>query len=157
MALERSDSHDSHDSHDRYKRRENTKMARFVLTALGGSSIELYDFFLYSTAAVLIFPVLFFPSGIPAYVALIASFSTFAFGFIARPIGAIVFSNLGDRAGRKTALVVVLILMGIATTIIGLLPTYAEIGVLAPIALVLCRFAHGLAIGGHWGAVVLLL
>ena len=149
--------YDSHDSHDRYKRRENTKMARFVLTALGGSSIEWYDFFLYSTAAVLIFPVLFFPSGIPAYVALIASFSTFAFGFIARPIGAIVFSNLGVRAGRKTALVVVLILMGIATTIIGLLPTYAEIGVLAPIALVLCRFAQGLAIGGHWGAVVLLL
>ena len=142
---------------ERHDKHENTKMARFVLTALGGSSIEWCDFFLYSTAAVLIFPVLFFPSGIPSYVALIASFSTFAFGFIARPIGTIVFSNLGDRAGRKTALVVVLTLMGVATTTIGLLPTYAEIGVFAPIALVLCRFAQGLAIGGHWGAVVLLL
>ena len=97
MALER---HDSHDSHDSYKRRENTKMARFVLTALGGSSIEWYDFFLYSTAAVLIFPVLFFPSGIPSYVALIASFSTFAFGFLARPIGAIV-SVIEQGAKRR--------------------------------------------------------
>lgn len=142
---------------ERRERHENTEMASFVVIALGGSSIEWYNFFLYAIAAVLVFPVLFFPPGVPPYIGLIASFSTFAIGFLARPIGSIVFGNLGDRAGRKAALVVALTLMGFATTIIGLLPTYAEIGVLAPIALVLCRFAQGLAIGGHWGGAVLLL
>ena len=135
----------------------NTGMVRFAATALGGSSIEWYDFFLYATAAVFVFPALFFPADVPDYVALIASLSTFAVGFVARPIGAVLFGHLGDRAGRRAAFVIVLSLMGFATTAIGLLPTYAEVGVAAPLALVFCRFAQGLAIGGHWGGVVLLL
>jgi MFS family permease len=142
---------------ENYEKPEKKGMARFVVIALGGSSIEWYNFFLYATASVVVFPALFFPPDIPAYVALIASFSTFAVGFVARPIGAIVFGNFGDRVGRKAAFVVVLSLTGFATTIIGLLPTYAEIGVIAPLALVLCRFAQGLAIGGYWGGAVLLL
>ena len=93
----------------------------------------------------------------PRYVALIASFSTFAVGFLARPIGGVVFGHFGDRVGRKIALVVALSIMGVATTVIGLLPTYAEIGVVAPLGLIFCRFAQGLAIGGQWGGAMLLV
>ncbi|MBB6093489.1 metabolite-proton symporter [Povalibacter uvarum] len=130
---------------------------RIALTALAGTSIEWYDFFLYGTAAALIFPTVFFPSDMPPLVALIASFSTFAVGFIARPIGGIVFGHFGDRAGRKKALVTALFLMGIATTLIGCLPTYAIVGPAAPLMLVALRFAQGLAIGGQWGGAVLLV
>ncbi len=132
-------------------------MRRLASTALGGTSIEWYDFFLYGTAAALVFPALFFPEDMPRYVALIASFSTFAVGFLARPIGGIVFGHFGDRVGRKAALVVALSIMGVATTLIGLLPTYAEIGAIAPLALIFCRFAQGLAIGGQWGGAMLLV
>ena len=132
-------------------------MRRLAATALGGTSIEWYDFFLYGTAAALVFPTLFFPEDMPSYVALIASFSTFAVGFLARPVGGIVFGHFGDRAGRKAALVVAMSLMGLATTLIGLLPTYSEIGVAAPLALIVCRFAQGLAIGGQWGGAMLLV
>src|ERR1700737_2737579 len=132
-------------------------MARLACTGLVGTSVEWYDFFLYGTAAALGFPVVFFPKTLPPAVALIASFSTFAVGFVARPIGAVVFGHFGDRAGRKTALVAALILMGIATTLIGLLPPYRVVGILAPVLLIVLRFAQGLAIGGQWGGAVLLI
>ena len=103
-------------------------MRKLAATALGGTSIEWYDFFLYGTAAALVFPVLFFPEDLPAYVALIASFSTFAVGFLARPVGGILFGHFGDRVGRKSALVAAMTLMGVATTVIGLLPSFAQIG-----------------------------
>ena len=132
-------------------------MRRVALAALAGTSIEWYDFFIYGTAAALVFPAVFFPADVPPYVALIASFSTFAVGFLARPVGGIVFGHFGDRVGRKTTLVTALMLMGIATLLIGLLPSYAVAGPLAPIALVVLRFAQGLAIGGQWGGAMLLV
>jgi MFS family permease len=132
-------------------------MARLACTGLAGTSVEWYDFFLYGTAAALVFPTVFFPKDLPPAVALIASFSTFAVGFVARPVGAVIFGHFGDRAGRKTALVAALILMGIASTLIGLLPPYGTVGVLAPVLLIVLRFAQGLAIGGQWGGAVLLI
>jgi metabolite-proton symporter len=132
-------------------------MRRVALTALAGTSIEWYDFFLYGTAAALVFPTLFFPSDMPVLVGLLASFSTFAVGFVARPVGGILFGHFGDRLGRKKALVVALLLMGASTTLIGCLPTYATIGAAAPVILVLLRFAQGLAIGGQWGGAMLLV
>jgi MFS family permease len=132
-------------------------MARLACTGLAGTSVEWYDFFLYGTAAALVFPTVFFPKTLPPTVALIASFSTFAVGFVARPIGALVFGHFGDRAGRKTALVAALMLMGAATTLIGLLPSYRVAGILAPVLLIVLRFAQGLAIGGQWGGAVLLI
>lgn len=132
-------------------------MRRVATAALAGTSIEWYDFFIYGTAAALVFPAVFFPADIPPYVALIASFSTFAVGFVARPLGGIVFGHFGDRVGRKTTLVTALMLMGIATLLIGLLPGYATLGPAAPIALILLRFAQGLAIGGQWGGAMLLV
>lgn len=131
-------------------------MRKVALTALAGASIEWYDFFLYGTAAALVFPALFFPDSSPT-MALILSFGTFAFGFIARPLGGILFGHFGDRIGRKRTLVVALVLMGVASTAIGLLPTYATIGIAAPVLLSLLRFAQGLAIGGQWGGAMLLV
>jgi len=136
---------------------EQKSMRKVAMTALAGTSIEWYDFFLYGTAAALVFPTAFFPADMPPMVALIASFSTFAVGFVARPLGGIIFGHFGDRVGRKRTLVIALMLMGIGTTLIGLLPTYSSIGVLAPLALVLLRFVQGLAIGGQWGGAMLLV
>ncbi|MBT7312371.1 MAG: MHS family MFS transporter, partial [Halieaceae bacterium] len=121
------------------------------------TSIEWYDFFLYGTAAAIIFPLAFFPQDLPPMVLLIISFSTFAVGFIARPLGGIVFGHFGDRVGRKRTLVVALMMMGVATTLIGLLPTYDSIGLAAPLCLVLLRFIQGLAVGGQWGGAMLLV
>jgi MFS family permease len=132
-------------------------ITRLALTGLAGTSVEWYDFFLYGTASALVFPTVFFSKDLPPAVALIASFSTFAVGFVARPIGAVVFGHFGDRAGRKTALVAALMLMGFATTLIGLLPPYRAVGVLAPVLLIALRFGQGLAIGGQWGGAVLLI
>jgi len=132
-------------------------MRRVALTSLAGTSIEWYDFFLYGTAAAVIFPKAFFPQDLPPMVLLIISFSTFAVGFIARPLGGLIFGHFGDRVGRKRTLVVALIMMGAATTLIGLLPTYSAIGVAAPLILVLLRFVQGLAIGGQWGGAMLLV
>ena len=129
---------------------------KVALTALAGTSIEWYDFFLYGAAAALIFPTAFFGETTPN-TALILSLLTFAAGFIARPIGGIVFGHYGDRVGRKKTLVMALILMGVSSTLIGLLPTYAMIGVTAPILLTSLRFAQGLAIGGQWGGAMLLV
>ena len=132
-------------------------MRTVAMTALGGTSIEWYDFFIYGTAAALVFPVLFFSDDMPRYVSLLASFSTFAVGFLARPVGGVVFGHFGDRVGRKAALVTALMMMGVATTLIGLLPTYAQIGPLAPVLLILLRFVQGLAVGGQWGGAMLLV
>ena len=131
-------------------------MRKVALTALVGTSIEWYDFFLYGTAAALVFPSAFFPDSTPT-MGLILSFGTFAFGFIARPLGGILFGHFGDRVGRKRTLVIALMMMGIASTLIGLLPTFATIGIAAPILLSLLRFSQGLAIGGQWGGAMLLV
>jgi MFS family permease len=133
-----------------------SNMQKVALTALAGTSIEWYDFFLYGAAAALIFPTAFFGEATPS-TALILSLLTFAAGFIARPIGGIIFGHYGDRVGRKKTLVIALILMGVSSTLIGLLPTYAMIGVTAPILLTSLRFAQGLAIGGQWGGAMLLV
>ena len=135
---------------------KTSDMRKGALTALAGTSIEWYDFFLYGAAAALIFPTAFFGE-IPETTALILSLLTFAAGFIARPIGGIIFGHFGDRVGRKKTLIAALMLMGISSTLIGLLPTYAMIGVTAPILLTLLRFAQGLAIGGQWGGAMLLV
>ena len=133
-----------------------SNMRKVALTALAGTSIEWYDFFLYGAAAALIFPTAFFGEATPS-TALILSLLTFAAGFIARPIGGIIFGHYGDRVGRKKTLVIALILMGVSSTLIGLLPTYAMIGVTAPILLTSLRFVQGLAIGGQWGGAMLLV
>ena len=131
-----------------------SSMRKVALTALAGTSIEWYDFFLYATAAALVFPSVFFPESDPT-MGLILSFGTFAFGFVARPIGGILFGHFGDRIGRKKTLVTALILMGVASTLIGLMPAYATIGIAAPILLTILRFVQGLAIGGQWGGAML--
>lgn len=139
------------------KKQADSNIRKVALTALAGTSIEWYDFFLYGTAAALIFPTAFFPADMPPFVALIASFSTFAIGFLARPIGGIIFGHFGDSIGRKKVLVIALLIMGVATTAIGLLPTYHTIGIAAPLTLVFLRFVQGLAIGGQWGGATLLV
>jgi MFS family permease len=125
------------------------------LAALAASSIEWYDFFIYLTAAALVFPAVFFPES-SAVAGVLASFSTAAVGFVARPVGGVLFGHFGDRLGRKPTLVIALVLMGAATVLVGLLPGYATIGVVAPILLFVLRFCQGLAIGGQWGGAVLL-
>ena len=120
-----------------------------------GTTIEWYDFFLYGTAAALVFNELFFPTFNPA-AGTVAAFATFGVGFFARPFAGVVFGHFGDKVGRKAMLVTTLVLMGVATFVIGLLPTYASIGIMAPILLVLVRFIQGLGIGGEWGGAVLM-
>ncbi|QAY75862.1 MFS transporter [Sphingosinicella sp. BN140058] len=132
-----------------------TPLKRVVAASLIGTTIEWYDFFLYNYAAAIIFNRLFFPTFEPLTGTLLA-FTTYALGFVARPIGGIVFGHFGDRIGRKKLLMLSLILMGVATTLIGLLPTYQSIGVWAPLALVLLRLVQGFAVGGEWGGAVLL-
>jgi len=129
--------------------------ARVLLASLVGTTIEFFDFYVYATAAVLVFPTLFFPNTDPT-TALLASFATFSIAFFARPLGAVVFGHFGDRVGRKTTLVAALLTMGISTVIIGLLPSYEQIGVIAPLLLALCRFGQGFGLGGEWGGAVLL-
>lgn len=128
--------------------------SRVVLASLIGTTIEFYDFYVYATAAVLVFPHLFFPTG-DTTTSLLSSFAVFGAAMVARPIGAVFFGHLGDRHGRKTTLVAALMTMGIATFIIGLLPTYALIGWLAPLLLVLLRLTQGFAIGGEWSGAAL--
>jgi MFS family permease len=135
---------------------EQKTLRRLMAAGLVGSSLEWYDFFIYATAAALVFPKLFFPEATPV-VALLLSFSTFWAGFVARPIGGLVFGHVGDKMGRKPALVICLGMMAAATFLIGLLPTTATLGVGAPLLLVLLRFLQGIAVGGQWGGVVLLL
>ena len=126
-----------------------------LFASLIGTTIEFFDFYIYATAAVLVFPQLFFPGTDPA-TGRLASLATFAIAFIARPIGSVVFGHFGDRVGRKTTLVAALLTMGISTVLIGMLPTYASIGILAPTLLAICRFGQGFGLGGEWGGAVLL-
>jgi metabolite-proton symporter len=129
--------------------------AQVLFASLVGTTIEFFDFYIYATAAVLVFPKLFFPSTDPAS-AVLASLATFGIAFLARPVGSALFGHFGDRIGRKTTLVAALLTMGLSTVLIGLLPTYASIGVFAPLLLALCRFGQGLGLGGEWGGAVLL-
>ncbi|ALN86365.1 sugar (and other) transporter family protein [Lysobacter capsici] len=126
-----------------------------LFASLIGTTIEFFDFYIYATAAVLVFPKLFFTSADPG-TAVLQSLATFALAFIARPVGAAVFGHYGDRIGRKATLVAALLTMGLSTVAIGLLPTYDSIGILAPALLALCRFGQGLGLGGEWGGAVLL-
>ncbi len=128
---------------------------RVLLASLVGTTIEFFDFYIYATAAVLVFPHLFFPPGDPAS-ATLQSFATFALAFIARPFGSALFGHFGDRVGRKATLVAALLTMGVSTVVIGLLPTYAQVGIAAPLLLALCRLGQGVGLGGEWGGAVLL-
>ena len=132
-----------------------SSVRRVIVASLIGTSLEWYDFFIYGTAAALVFNKLFFPSFEPLVGTLLA-FATYAVGFIARPLGGVVFGHYGDKLGRKNVLVVTLLMMGIATFAIGLMPTHATIGVWAPIVLVALRFVQGLGLGGEWGGAVLM-
>ena len=129
---------------------------KVAASASAGAAVEWYDFFIYGTAAALVFPKIFFPADMHPLVAQIAAFSTFAVGFIARPMGGLLFGHFGDTHGRKKALVVAMFMMGGATTLVGLLPTYGQVGALAPLLLVVLRFVQGLAVGGQWGGAALL-
>ena len=129
--------------------------ARVLIASLAGTTIEFFDFYIYASAAVLVFPALFFPAG-DATSATLESLATFALAFFARPVGSALFGHFGDRIGRKTTLVAALLTMGVSTVTIGLLPTYASIGVLAPLGLALCRLGQGIGLGGEWGGAVLL-
>ena len=128
---------------------------QILLASLIGTAIEFFDFYIYATAAVLVFPRLFFPASEPA-TATLASLATFAVAFVARPIGSVLFGHFGDRIGRKATLVAALLTMGLSTMAIGLLPSYETLGLLAPVLLAVFRFGQGLGIGGEWGGAVLL-
>jgi len=128
---------------------------RILLASLAGTAIEFFDFYIYATAAVLVFPKLFFPAS-NATASTLQSLATFALAFFARPIGSAIFGHFGDRIGRKATLVAALLTMGLSTVAIGFLPTYASIGIAAPILLALCRLGQGLGLGGEWGGAILL-
>lgn len=129
--------------------------AKVLFASLVGTTIEFFDFYIYATAAVLVFPRIFFRPSDP-FSATLASLATFSIAFVARPIGSVLFGHFGDRAGRKTTLVLALSTMGLSTVAIGALPTYRSIGIAAPLLLSLCRFGQGLGLGGEWGGAVLL-
>ena len=131
-------------------------IVKVVAASMAGTTVEWYDFFLYGVAAAVVFPKVFFPTGDPT-AATLASLATFAVGFLARPIGGLVFGHYGDRIGRKKLLVLSLLMMGASTFAIGLLPSYATIGVAAPMLLVLLRLIQGFALGGEWGGAVLIV
>src|SRR5690349_3501421 len=134
----------------------DTNIIRVVAASMAGTTVEWYDFFLYGVAAAVVFPAVFFPAADPT-VGTLSSLATFAIGFLARPIGGLVFGHYGDRIGRKKLLVLSLLLMGVSTFAIGLLPGYATIGVLAPTLLVVLRLIQGFALGGEWGGAVLIV
>src|SRR5580700_8204279 len=133
----------------------NNPTARILVASLVGTTIEFFDFYIYLTAAVLVFPKLFFPASDPTS-ATLQSLATFALAFFARPLGAALFGHFGDRKGRKATLVAALMTMGPSTVAIGLLPGYRSIGIVAPLLLALFRFGQGLGLGGEWGGAVLL-
>jgi metabolite-proton symporter len=128
---------------------------QILFASLVGTAVEFFDFYIYATAAVLVFPKLFFPASDPAS-SVLASLATFAIAFVARPIGAMIFGHFGDRIGRKRTLVLALLTMGISTFLIGMLPSYQTIGIAAPILLAILRFGQGIGLGGEWGGAVLL-
>lgn len=130
---------------------------RYVVASLVGNALEWYDFFLYATASAVVFGRLFFPSDVDPLVGTMAAFAGFAVGFAARPLGGIIFGHIGDKLGRKRALVMTLSIMGISTALMGLLPTYGQVGLWAPALLILLRVVQGIAAGGEWGGGVLLI
>ena len=132
------------------ERGQISAIRKVAAASLIGTTIEWYDFFIYGTAAALVFPALFFPE-FSETAGTLAAFATFGVGFFARPVGGIIFGHFGDRIGRKTMLVLTLTIMGIATTLIGLMPTYEQIGIWAAVLLVVLRFCQGLGVGGEWG------
>jgi len=132
-----------------------SSVRRIIVASLIGTSLEWYDFFIYGTAAALVFNKIFFP-GFEPLVGTLLAFATYAVGFVARPLGGVVFGHYGDKLGRKNVLIFTLLLMGVSTFLIGVLPTYATIGVAAPILLVALRFLQGLGLGGEWGGAVLM-
>src|SRR6516225_6802215 len=132
-----------------------TSHLKVATASLIGTAIEWYDFFLYGTAAALIFNKLFFPTFDPMIGTLLA-FATYAIGFVARPLGGLVFGHFGDKIGRKTMLYLTLLIMGVATAVIGLLPTYDSAGIWAAILLIACRLLQGFGLGGEWGGAVLM-
>src|SRR5881227_3964542 len=137
------------------ERRTRSQRGRAAVASTIGTTIEWYDFFLYGTAAALVFPAVFFP-GESTLAGTLSSFATQFVGFAARPVGAAIFGHYGDRIGRKAALIATLMLMGIATALMGVLPGYATIGVWAPILLTLLRIVQGIGVGGEWGGSVLM-
>lgn len=143
------------DSTMRTRQAPERDILKVSLAALAGTSIEWYDFFIYGTAAALVLGPQFFP-GFSETAAILAAFASFGVGFVARPLGGVIFGHFGDTVGRKKTLVTALIMMGAATTLVGLLPTYATIGVFAPVLLVLLRIVQGIAVGGQWGGAMLL-
>ena len=130
-------------------------LRRVVISSLMGAVIEWYDFFLYGVVAGLVFNKLYFPAFSPG-VGTILAFATFAVGFVARPLGGIIFGHFGDKIGRKKMLILTLEIMGVATVLIGCIPSYDSIGIWAPILLVICRLAQGIGLGGEWGGAVLM-
>jgi MFS transporter, MHS family, shikimate and dehydroshikimate transport protein len=140
-------------THSAPVRRESVR--RVALASMVGTTIEWYDFFIFGTASALVFGQLFFPD-FSELAGTLAAFATFAVGFVARPVGGLLFGHIGDRIGRKTTLVVTLTMMGLATFAMGLMPTFAAIGIWAPILMVVLRFAQGMAVGGEWGGAVLM-
>lgn len=137
------------------KKQSTHQPVRASVAAFVGTMIEWYDFYIYATAAALVFGKVFFPS-VDGFYGTLAAFGTFAVGFFARPLGGAIFGHIGDRIGRKKSLVITLLMMGTVTVLIGLLPTYATIGVWAPVLLVVLRFIQGIAVGGEWGGAVLM-
>ena len=131
--------------------RETTSMGKVAFASFIGTAIEFYDFYIYGTAAALVFGGVFFPEFSGA-AGTLAAFATFAVAFFARPLGAVVFGHYGDRVGRKAMLIFSLLVMGVSTFLIGLLPGFAAIGIAAPILLVVLRFLQGIGLGGEWGA-----
>lgn len=147
---------DQNPGHDTSPPEYSTKQARKAgITAFVGTTIEWFDFYIYGTASALVLGPLFFPDASPA-VGTLAAFATFAVGFVARPVGGVVFGHFGDKFGRKNAVIITLALMGLGTVGVGLLPTYAQIGIWAPILLVALRVLQGIAMGGEWGGAVLI-
>jgi MFS transporter, MHS family, shikimate and dehydroshikimate transport protein len=133
-----------------------TEIKRVVVSSVIGTAVEWYDFLVYGTATALVFNKLFFPMSDPA-LGIIAAFGTYAVGFLARPLGAAIFGHFGDRVGRKAMLAMTIIIMGLGTFLIGLLPTYDQIGIAAPVLLVLLRLLQGIGLGGEWGGAVLMV
>ncbi|MFJ4207816.1 MFS transporter [Paenarthrobacter sp. NPDC089675] len=133
------------------------RVHRYVAASLVGNALEWYDFFLYATASAVVFGRLFFPADTDPLVGTMAAFAGFAVGFAARPLGGLIFGHIGDRLGRKRSLVLTLAIMGISTALMGLLPTYAQVGLMAPVLLILLRILQGIAAGGEWGGGVLLI
>ena len=132
-----------------------TDIRRVVMASVIGATIEWYDFFLYGVVAGIVFNKLFFPTTDP-FLSTMLAYATFAVGFVARPLGGMIFGHFGDKVGRKSMLVMTLMIMGVATVLIGLLPTYSQIGIAAPLLLLLLRILQGIGLGGEWGGAVLM-